>query len=259
MSQTPNEMTSAPASAGEGSLLGGDAAGSVNDTLMGSTTTVDAAPGAGTSDPAPAADAPAAAPVVGLAPLPDNASEDQKRDFNNKLRAYNGVPDAPDKYGDFGFGDKVKIDTKGEDYQYYTGVFHELGLNKDQAKTLLEKHTEFANRQIEQHQQKNEKAITDYRAKVKNDFIAAQGGEAAYEVFRSTAEQGFKATAKGAGMNDGEIKGLLNIMGDDPRFVKMFNHIGKNFQEAVLISGATPSAPEPSWENKFEGMFGKTS
>lgn len=194
-------------------------------------------------------------PVQGLAPLPENASDDQKREFQNKLRALNGAPEAPEKYGNFGFGDDVKIDTSSEDYKYYTSLFHELGLNQQQAKKLLEKHKEYADKQVEHIKRKNELSVSEYRNKVKNDFVKAQGGEAAYEVFRATAEQGFKATAKGANLTQDDIRGLLNIMGDDPRFVKIFNHIGRNFKEDVLVTGATPSAPEPTMENIFEGMF----
>lgn len=257
MSQIPNEQPAAPAAVvpvDSGSLLGGSNGGSVNDTLMGGVKPVDSTEGTGGTPPVTDAP-PVTEPVVGLAPLPENATEDQKRDFNNKLRAYKGVPDAPEKYGDFGFGESVKIDTNSEEYKYYTSVFHELGLNQADAKKLLEKHKEFADKQVEHYQKQNDKAILDYRAKVKADFIKEQGGEAKYEVFRSVAEQGFKNSAKGAGMTDTEVRGLLNIMGDDPRFVKLFNHIGSNFQEAVLISGASASAPEKTFDDMFQNMF----
>lgn len=250
-----SQITDAAPAPDSGSLLGGGGdAVPVDASILGGSTPAPA------SDPAPIAEAapqqaPIAEPVVGLAPLPENASDDQKRAFNDKLRAYNGVPDTPDKYGDFGFGEELKIDINGEDYKYYTDVFHKEGLNAKQAKGILAAHKEYADKQVEQYQLKNEQAIKDYRSKVKNDFVTAQGGEAKYEVFRGVAEQGFKATAKGAGMTDTEVKGLLNIMGDDPRFVKMFNHIGRNFQEAVLISGASASAPEPTFEDKFKNMF----
>lgn len=266
MSQTPT-TSPAPAPAApaptpdSGTLLGGAPTPDTgNNTLLG-TGDGFGTPDAGTA-PVKAETSPqdpsGYQPTSGLAPLPENASDDQRREFDNKLRALNSVPNAPGEYGDFGFGADVKIDTEGKDYKYYTDVFHKLGINKPQAKQLLEAHTKYANEQVEQLQRQNEQTISQYRADMKTNFVKTLGGESQYEVFRATAEQGFKATAKGANLTEGDVKGLLNIMGDDPRFVKIFNHIGKNFQEAVLISGATPSAPEVTFDQMFEGMFNKT-
>lgn len=272
MSQTPNNPApapgtpsttpaatppSAPQGGGEGPILGGAPAGNVNDTLLGNVGDTPT-PGAGTA-PAPGVppqqDPPATPPVTGLAPLPENASDDQKRDFQNKLRALSGVPDAPEAYGNFGFPEEVKIDTKSDDYKFYTGLFHKIGLNQTQAKELLEQHQKRSGEMVEHIKKHNDQIITDYRAQMKSKLVSELGGEAQYGEFVGTATRGFKAAAMGAQLSDPEIKGLLNIMGDDPRFVKIFNHIGKNFREDVLISGATPSAPEKTFENIFGEMF----
>lgn len=267
MSQTPNNPApnAAPATppatppvtppADGGSLLGGEPAGNVNDTLLGNIDTPPT-PGAGTA-PAPG-DAPKqelGSPMPGLAPLPENASDDQKRDFQNKIRAMTGVPDKPEAYGNFGFGEEVKIDTNSEDYKFYTGLFHEIGLNPTQAKTLLEKHQTRANEMVAHIQKQNDQIIADYRVQMKSKLVKECGGEPQYAEFVGTATRGFKAAALGAQLSETEVKGLLNIMGDDPRFVKIFNNIGRNFREDVLVSGATPSAPEKSFENIFADMF----
>jgi len=261
-SSTPKQsiMPDTPSSTPKQSIMA-DVPGNVADTLLGNTAVESPSPTANPT-PEPQGSTPPTpqnqeAPVVGLAPLPENASEDQKRDFANKLRALNGTPNTPAEYGDFGFGAEAKIDTTGEDYKYYSEVFHELGLSKTQAKTLLEKHKDYAEKHLEHIKKQNETVINDYRAKVKNDFVKSLGGEGKFNEFRDTAIRGFKASAKGANMSDQEMSGLLNIMGDDPRFIKIFNGVGKLFREDVLISGAMPSAPEKGFKEMFDGMFGK--
>jgi hypothetical protein len=199
----------------------------------------------------------ASPPVVGLAPLPDNATEDQRKDFEQKLRALGGVPDKPEGYGDFGFGEAMKIDAASADYKYYTGVFHELGLNQGQAKKLLEAHMKYATNQVEHARKQEDAAIAEYRTMVKSDFVKSLGGEGQFKDFREVAERGFKAAAKGSGMNEKEITGLLNIMGDDPRFIKVFNGVGKLLREDVLITGTQPAAKEKTFDDMFAGMFGK--
>jgi hypothetical protein len=250
------------ASVGEGSILGqgGDTGDSAAKTLLGDAGKT--AESAADSTKKPAADAGAQAdkegqpaPVTGLAPLPENATEEQKRDFAQKLRALNGVPDNADGYGDFGFGDAVKIDTASEDYKYYTKLFHDVGLSAGQAKKLLEAHKQYAEGQVAHAQKQQDSVVSDYRAQVKRDFVKSLGGDAQFKEFQDTAIRGFKAAAKGAGMSDKEAAGLLNIMGDDPRFVKMFNGIGKLFREDVLITGAAPAAKESSFDDMFSNMF----
>ena len=258
MSQTPNSPnpdTTGGATSGEGSILGGSPpAGGVNDTLLGQGGD---GGGAVNTPETEVITTPAGADPQGvlMAPLPDTATDDQKRDFQNKLRALQGVPSAPGDYGNFGFGEDVKIDANGEDYKYYTNLFHKVGLNQAQAKQLLEAHKVYADKEVERIQKHNDQIIKEYRTKVTEDFVKSLGGAGAYEVFQVDARRGFKAVAKGANLSETEVAGLLNIMGDDPRFVKVFNHIGKNFKEDVLVTGATPSAPEPTMEKIFEGMF----
>ena len=255
----PAEATpSAQPNASEGSIL----AGGNNNTglIMGDAVPPPAGP---KTPPAPEAAAPKGetppAEVVGLAPLPDNATDDQKREFNNKLRALAGVPNAPKEYGNFGLGDDVKIDTEGEEYAYYTEVFHEIGLNTPQAKKLLEAHHKWSVEQVEHFQKKNDAEIAEYRNYVKSEFVKSLGGEAKYNEFRDVAVRGFKASAQGANLTNKEMEGLLNVVGDDPRFVKLFNGVGKLFREDVLISGAAPSAPEPSVDDIIHNLFNNKS
>lgn len=193
--------------------------------------------------------------VEGLAPLPDNASDEQRADFDKKLRALSGVPQDADGYGDFGFGEEIKINTASEDYKYYTKLFHEAGISKVQAKKLLEGHQKFALEQVEHYKRAENDTITEYRAKVKRDFIKECGGEEAFREFNDVATRGFMASAQGAGLTEKDIKGLLSVMGDDPRFIKIFNSIGKMHREDVLITGAAPRVQEKSFEDMFSSMF----
>lgn len=242
----------------ENPILGGDTPSGVNDTLMGSAANsptepitpnepaVDVPPAGGTSIPAE---------VAGLAPLPADASDDQKREFHNKLRALNGVPSAAGDYGNFGFDETQPIDVQSEDYKYYTEVFHEVGLSKAQAKRLLEAHRDYATGQVEHFKRQEEEQVSNYRKHVKDEFVKSLGGEDKFIGFRDVAERGFKASAQGANLTPKEMEGLLSVMGDDPRFIKIFNGVGKLFREDVLISGAVPSAPEKTMDDIIGGLF----
>jgi hypothetical protein len=203
-----------------------------------------------------------ATPPAGLVALPDDATDEQRADFDSKMRALNRVPAKPEDYGDFGFGkDKpdVKIDTAAEDYKHYTKLFHDAGLNPKQARLLLEKHLEWSHAQVEHHNRLQETAIQQYRDKVKADFVKSVGGESVFKDYSNTAARGFQAAAQGAGMSGEEIRGVMNIMRDDPRFLKIFHNIGTQFREDVLVSGARAAAteadPDEYFENKFAKMF----
>lgn len=250
----------APVESGTGTLLdSGTDNVNIQDTLLGNSATppegTGTDPGFQGSVNAPADTSLPPQEVQGLAPLPENASDDQKRDFENKLRALAGVPNEPSGYGTFGFPADVKIDTNSAVYKRWTDVFHKAGLNSAQAKQLLEAHTQFVNDEAATYKQVTDRQIADYRAQMKANLVRETGGEANYEVMRSTAQRGFSAVAKGAKLNENEITGMLNIMGDDSRFVKMFAHIGKNFREDVLITGSTPSAPEQTFDSLMDSLF----
>ena len=191
----------------------------------------------------------------GLFPLPENASDDQRAEFDRKLRALNGVPQNAADYGDFGFGDSVKINTEAEDYKYYTELFKEIGLSKAQAGKLIEKHLEYLKGQEEHFKRTNDAQIQEYRNKVKNDFVRECGGEQGFVEFSQTASRGFQAAAQGAGLNEKDVRGILNVMGDDPRFLRIFNSIGRLYREDVLVTGSAPRAQEKSFEQMFSGMF----
>ena len=257
MSQAADDQT---AGAGESSLLNGDGAvGDVNDTLLGNAAEEESAGqgsgGAGGGDGEAPTGKPPAAPVPGLAPLPDDATDEQRAEFDKKLRALAGVPQDAAGYGDFGFGEDAKIDTAGEDYRYYTRLFHEAGISRAQARKLLEGHAKYAAEQVEHVRKQSDAQINEYRAQVKRDFIRSVGGDEKFKEYSDVAVRGFKASAQGAGLTKQEITGLLNVMGDDPRFIKIFNGIGRLFREDVLVTGAAPRAQEKTFEDMFAGMF----
>ena len=247
-----------------GSILAGDGASAAGnkDTLLGSAAQDDqegtnGTEGAGDGQENPDATQQPAEPAQGLAPLPDDASDEQRAEFDKKLRALAGVPQDPAGYGDFGFGDEAKIDTGSEDYKFYTQLFHDVGISKAQAKKLLAGHQKFASEQVEHFKRTEADTINRYRASVKAEFVKSCGGEAAFKEFNEIAVRGFKASAQGAGLTDKDVKGLLNVMGDDPRFIKIFHAIGKIHREDVLITGAAPRDQEKTFDDMFSGMFNK--
>lgn len=247
-----------------GSILAGDGAGAADnkDTLLGGAEQNDqegtnGTEGAGDGQEKPDATQQPAEPVQGLAPLPDDASDEQRAEFDRKLRALAGVPQDAAGYGDFGFGDEAKIDTSSEDYKFYTKLFHDAGISTAQAKKLLVGHQKFASDQVEHFKRTETDTINQYRASVKAEFVKSCGGDAAFKEFNEVAVRGFKASAQGAGLADNDVKGLLNVMGDDPRFIRIFNAIGKMHREDVLITGAAPRTQEKTFDDMFSGMFNK--
>lgn len=247
-----------------GSILAGDGAGAAEnkDTLLGGAAQdeqegTNDTEGAGDGQEKPDATQQLAEPVQGLAPLPDDASDEQRAEFDKKLRALAGVPQDAAGYGDFGFGDEAKIDTGSEDYKFYTKLFHDAGISTAQAKKLLVGHQKFASDQVEHFKRTEADTINQYRASVKAEFVKSCGGDAAFKEFNEVAVRGFKASAQGAGLTDNDVKGLLNVMGDDPRFIRIFNAIGKMHREDVLITGAAPRTQEKTFDDMFSGMFNK--
>jgi len=249
---------------GSETLLGATSAqaDTTGNTLLGSAdaSQAGAAPssaGEGGEASPPAASPEPSAPVEGLVPLPDDATDDQRADWNKKMRALNKVPSDADGYGDFGFGDEYPIDTSSEDYKYYTKVFHDIGINKSQAKKLLEAHVKYANEAVEHQKRQDEAVITEYRAKVKEALVKECGGEEQFRHFNDVAVRGFKAAAQGAGLSENDTRGILSIVGDDPRFVKLFHNIGSQFSDDVLITGTAPRVKEKTFEDMFGSMFNK--
>lgn len=247
-----------------GSILAGDGAGAADnkDTLLGGAEQNDqegtnGTEGVGDGQEKPDATQQPAEPVQGLVPLPDDASDEQRAEFDKKLRALAGVPQDPAGYGDFGFGDEAKIDTSSEDYKFYIKLFHDAGISTAQAKKLLVGHQKFASDQVEHFKRTETDTINQYRASVKAEFVKSCGGDAAFKEFNEVAVRGFKASAQGAGLTDKDVKGLLNVMGDDPRFIKIFHAIGKMHREDVLITGAAPRVQEKTFDDMFSGMFNK--
>ena len=255
---TPSTPTPPSPAPGEGAILDGSAGISKdpNDTLLGSIAPpvppVENKPAEGG---VPVQDTLPFPGGQGLTPLPDNATDSQKEDFTNKLRAMAGVPKAPEDYGTFGFDDSVKIDTNSGVYKHWTKVFHDVGVNQAQAKKLLEAHNQFISSEMETHKRQTDQQILEYRAQMKAALTRDVGGESQYEALRNSAQQGFSAVAKGAKLSEPEIKGMLNIMGDDSRFVKIFAHIGTNFREDVLITGSSPGVPEKTMDDIIDDLF----
>ena len=67
--------------------------------------------------------------------------------------------------------------------------------------------------------------------------------------------RGVKAAAQGAGLSEEEASSKLSVMGDDPGFLRIFNHVGSMFRKDVLITGAQPKAPEKSMEDLIAEQF----
>lgn len=189
----------------------------------------------------------------GLLPLPPTATEEERRDFEQKLRILCGVPETADGYGDFGYGEAV--DKSGEEYRYYSEAFHAAGLSPGQAKKLLDRHLEWVRGQNEMLARRQDDVIRTYREEVKHRFMNEVGGPERFKTYAETANQGFRAAAQGAGIGPDEAKGLLSIMGDDPRFIKIFHAIGRMYREDELVSGSRARIHEEGFEEMFSKMF----
>ena len=157
-------------------------------------------------------------------------------------------------YGDFGFGDEAQIDQGCDDYKYYSELFHKIGLSGAQAHELLKGHRDYATAQLAAREEREAAELADYRARVRQELVAECGGEAAFRAFGQTALRGFRACAGGAGLAQADVDGIVAVMGDDPRFVKIFHHIGQLHQEDVLATGPG-SGREQSFDDMLRGMF----
>lgn len=162
--------------------------------------------------------------------------------------------ETPIDYGDFGFGEEAQIDRQSDDYLYYADLFRQIGLSPEQANRLLRGHRDYAMAQLSARQQQEAEALAAYRARVRQELVSECGGEAAFKRFGETALRGFRACAAGAGLSNADVDGIVAVMGDDPRFVKIFHHIGRMHQEDVLASGSG-GGQEQSFDDMLRTMF----
>ncbi len=207
--------------------------------------------GGGDTDPAAAPDAVADDMPAEAAPQAQGPAADSTTPAATPA---DSPADSPVDYGDFGFGEEAQIDRQSDDYIYYADLFRQVGLSPEQANRLMHGHRERAVAQLAARQQEEAAALADYRARVRQELVNECGGEAAFKTFGQTALCGFRACAAGAGLNDADVDGIVSVMGDDPRFVKIFHHIGQLHQEDVLASG-TGGGAEQSFDDMLRTMF----
>lgn len=144
--------------------------------------------------------------------LPEQEDAPEWNDIYAKL----GRPADPKEY---------KLDTLGEEAEFYQQAFHELGVSKKQAETLVQKVSEYEAQRSEAAQQATAAKLEQQEAALKKEWGAA------YEQNIKVARQAVNAF----GVDTAIIDQLEGAMGYDG-VLKFFNRIGSKIGESEFVS-----------------------
>ncbi len=172
--------------------------------------------------------------TVGLAPLPGDASDDDRARFDAELRRLTGVPAGPEGY-DIALPEGQRADARL--MGWFRTAAHELGLSPGQAQGLSDRYNELAARTAREFEAQRGQR----RAETLGVLEQLWGEDARGNT--EIARRGFEAVAGRAGLDPAETRRILDAHGDDPVLVRLFHEIGKANQEDGFVGGIGGPAP----------------
>lgn len=172
--------------------------------------------------------------TVGLAPLPGDASDEDRARFDAELRRLTGVPAGPEGYAiALPEGQQADARLMG----WFRTAAHELGLSPGQAQGLSDRYNELAARTVREFETQRGRR----QAETLNALEQLWGSEAPGNA--EIARRGFQAVAGRAGLDPAETRRILDAHGDDPVLIRLFHEIGKTNQEDGFVGGIGGPAP----------------
>jgi hypothetical protein len=165
--------------------------------------------------------------TVGLRPLAEDASDEDRKAFERELRRVAGVPESPDGYR---FGEAPKgLERDEETLAWYRAQAHKAGLSPQQAASLYEGWNAYV---VGRVQARHEQASLE--------LSREWGPELLPNV--ELAHRGFLQAANLAGLERDEVVTAMEQsgMGDHPLMVRLFHGIGRALAEDELIAGGGP-------------------
>jgi len=160
-------------------------------------------------------------------PLPENATPEQQKDYQAKVRTLMGVPEKPTDY-------KVQlpegVSPNDPLLMAYAEKAHAAGMSPAQVQAGINSFTEYA-----------AKAETEAVKSAETALKLAWGPQ--YEANAKTSQATLKAVAKEAGVPDTELAGLVPVLNRSAPFAQMIFKISRHYKEATLQGIGSSGAP----------------
>lgn len=189
--------------------------------------------------------------TIGLTPLPDNATEEQKKSFEAEFRRIAGVPDSPENY-EITMPEGRDADPHFVDW--FKKAAHGLALSPQQAQGLAQGYEQMVEEFLEGEPRRHARQLAASR-----EELHGLWGEELSERC-DAAFQGLDRTARTAGLDPREAKDLHEKIAESPEMMRLFSAVGQTFSEDTLAGergSFRPAGESISTEQFFaENVFG---
>lgn len=166
--------------------------------------------------------------TVGLTPLAEDATDEDRQRFDGELRRVLGVPDDPGGY-DIRMPEGLGADERLQGW--FRKAAHESGLSPAQAQNLSDRYNDLltdAAREFGQYREQR-------REETRRVLAGLWGSKAGANT--EIAKRGFERLAGRIGLDTEEASRILEEHGDDQTMIRLFHEIGKAHQEDGYIAG----------------------
>ncbi|NJB68526.1 hypothetical protein GGQ74_002199 [Desulfobaculum xiamenense] len=166
--------------------------------------------------------------TIGLIPLSEDATDEDRLGFDAELRRVVGVPDTPDGY-ELTMPEGTEPDP--EFVGWFRGAAHELGLSPAQAQGLADRYNALVGGHLDAEARRED----ERRAKGRERLTALWGARA--EENAAIARRGFERSAQAAGLDAEATCAFLDRHGDEVEVLRIFHKVGMAFREDSLAGG----------------------
>lgn len=166
--------------------------------------------------------------TVGLAPLADDATDEDRARFDGELRRVLGVPQGPEGY-ELSVPEGAQADPALQDW--FRGAAHEAGLSPRQAQALSDRYSALMAETARDFERERKRRAQDTLKSLESLW----GRESRANV--ETAKRGFTALAGRIGLEPERMREIMEQHGDDETMIRLFHEIGKAHQEDGYVGG----------------------
>lgn len=179
--------------------------------------------------------------AVGLVKPPDDAPEAEKAAFRAELRKLSGVPE---KAEDYAFDPPEGVSAEDPLIGWWRTVAHTHGIPPEAVKAIVASFDADFRKPYWEKAMAEAQEADKARARAATEAIEkAYGKERAAEACE-TAARGFKAVAEKAGIPAEEAEAFAREVGNDPRFVRVMEFVGRRFKEGRFVEGGAGAASQ---------------
>jgi len=189
--------------------------------------------------------------TIGLAPLKENATDDEKKAWDAEYRKLQGVPEKPEDYQiQIPEGRKILDQDKGF-YDWFLKTSHELGQSPAQAQAWFDRFNAFT----AEYWEGQTKAAQETREQSRTALAAHYGGEKQLGEAAELAKRGFQHLAALEGLDADEAKAFAENYGEEAPFVRIFARLGKTIGDHEIKDGAGSGGSGPGNEGETREQY----